>query len=133
MLNRALKFSASSYKVVVLVAVYALHLTLFQLVMTQTVHASNSNFKPLFYHTDKTKPLNPPSHPAVSYYNHLVKQGLSGLRSCCQVDAVQCDFKLFELPQSIKESEYLLYPVHILSHIGADSFKLYRLLRVFLI
>jgi hypothetical protein len=101
--------------------------------MTQSVQASESHFKPLFIHTNKTKPLNPPSHPAVTYYTQLVKQGISGLRSCCQINAIQADFKPFELPLAITEAQYLLYPIHILSHIGADTFKLYRLLRIFLI
>lgn len=133
MFARVSKWSVSMRKVFLLLTVYALHLTFFQLLMTQSVHAADTNFKPLFHHSDKNKPLNPPSHPAVTYYTQLAKQGFSGLRSCCAIVAIQADIKPVELTQTITEEKNLLYPAHILSHLGADSFKLYRLLRVFLI
>lgn len=124
-------------KVLGLLAVYFMHMVLFQALMASHIcHGGNSagTFKPLFYHTNQVPPTHLPNHPAVSYYTMLVKQGNYGLRSCIAVSVEYSALNnFFDVNRSmLTERRYHVIP-NSLVHLGDDNFKLYCNLHSFLI
>jgi hypothetical protein len=126
----------SFFRAFALLGVYAIHLVCFQTLMEAApVHEVNNSFKPFFSHHKSTAQNNlPPSHPAVAYYTQLMKQGkdVRGLSEVLpavnQLDAV------VPTTPSVLSVIFRLYEISSGKlHLSADTFKLYRLLQVFLI
>jgi len=119
-----------------LLAVYAIHLVCFQYLMEAAPSYNvNNTFKPLFTHHEKATHNNQvPNHPAVTYYTQLMKQG-KDVRGLHQVlPAVnQLDVVVPATP-SLLSVIFRLYNADVSRlHLADDSFKLYRLIKVFLI
>ena len=129
--------SRSFRKSIALVGVYAIHLVCLQTLMQAAPVANADNtFKPLFSHHEKTPAGNnqKPNHPAVTYYTQLMKQG-KDVRVLGQIVPAlnQLVAVLPATPQFLSYT-FRLYQADFNSlHLADDSFKLYRLIQVFLI
>jgi hypothetical protein len=129
--------SRSFRKAIALVGVYTIHLVCLQTLMQAAPIASYDNsFKPLFSHHEKAPAGNnqKPNHPAVTYYTQLMKQG-KDVRTLCQlVPALNQLAAVLPATPHFLSNTFRLYQADFSSlHLADDSFKLYRLIQVFLI
>ena len=125
-------------KAVALFGVYALHLIFFQVLMQAAPsHNIDNSFKPLFSnHTSQGQSSQHSSkHPAVTYYSIMMKQGKDVNGSVKPVAPV-----IIQSEAAVPPSPFFLssiFPVFraVLRplHLAEDSFKLYSLLKAFLI
>ena len=130
-------FNSSIFrKAFALIGVYAIHLVCFQILMQAAPGCnSDSSFKPLFTHHQKSHNNNPPKHPAVTYYTQLVKQGkdVRGIGFVVAPVMRESDLLAPATP-SLLSFIYSIYQAGLLRlHLADDTFRLYRLLHVFLI
>jgi hypothetical protein len=129
--------SRSFRKAIALIGVYAIHLVCLQTLM-QAAPASSSNntFKPLFSHHEKAPANNQqkPNHPAVTYYTQLMKQG-KDVRVLGQILPAlnQLEAVLPTTPVILSHTFHLYNAEFNSLHLADDTFKLYRLIQVFLI
>ncbi|MDB5280946.1 MAG: hypothetical protein JWO06_21 [Bacteroidota bacterium] len=128
--NNSYSLSRSLRKSLLLLGVYALHLIFFQALMAAPTQTQNKNFKPLFINHDKK--AHAINHPAVSYCSILLKQASSEVPSFNTAAIISPTFS--EIIQHPFVGTIKTYRAHIdISHLADDTFKLYRVLGVFLI
>jgi len=120
-----------------LLGVYVLQLVFFQVLMQAApAHNIDNTFKPLFKRAaQKKQNPQPPNHPAVTYYTMLVKQGKDLGRVCNIVaPAVNETISYSDYSSSYFSSVVSLFVAGFGKLHPADAtFKLYRLIQVFLI
>ena len=125
-------------KAVALFGVYALHLICFQVLMQAAPsHNIDNSFKPLFSnHTSKGQSSQHNSkHPAVTYYSIMIKQGkdVNGTIRPVAPVIIQSEAAVppspFFLSAIFPVFRAMLRPLHL----AEDSFRLYSLMKTFLI
>ncbi|HWB64609.1 MAG TPA: hypothetical protein VG603_13930 [Chitinophagales bacterium] len=129
------KGKGKMFKAIALVGVYCLHFIFFQAVMTSPDQDFSTSLKPLLVYGQKTNNLPNPtsSHAANSYYQLLLKQGNPDLKSVNNIPSVTAVATKLVLPLLTIESTIKGYLEFMPVHVPDSAFRLYSLLKVFLI
>ena len=124
-------------KAIALIGVYALHLICFQVLMQAAPsHNIDNSFKPLFASSHPAKNnSHTAKHPAVTYYSILVKQGKDINNANTQITPVvnQTEVSVPPSPFFLSAIYHVYHALLRQLHLADDSFRLYSLVKSFLI
>jgi hypothetical protein len=123
-------------KAILLLSVYVLHLVFFQALMQAApAHNIDSSYKTLFSQQNNHISHSIPAakHPAVTYYSMLIKQGNSSGNVCIRLAPVMTECEAVVTPFFLAITYHINQTSVGQLHWADDVFKVYRLIRVFLI